>query len=83
MTSFKYGLILLRYYLTDSLFSIIFTLIFNVIVTPKAIYSYWFILTPAIMSVSLLYLFALFSFSNLKRFLEALIILSLISSFSF
>ena len=43
MISFKYGLILLRYFLTDSFFSITVIFVFNITISPKIINSYWFI----------------------------------------
>ena len=43
MISFKYGLILLRYF-SRCFTSITFTFIFNIIVTPKITHSYWFII---------------------------------------
>ena len=88
LISFKYGLIFLRYVLTDSVFLSPVLLIFNMITTTKITYSYWFIIIsffmlkkiPCISNYSVFYCFI--SFFSLKRVLIPLIAASFVSFFS-
>ena len=74
MMSFNYGLILSRH----STISITVTFIFNIIITPKIRYSYWFMIiflfllkkSPNISNYAIFNCFV----SNLKRFLTSLIV---------
>ena len=76
--SFKYRLILLRHFLTDCVL-FLSPLLFNIIVTPRIIYSYWFVIIFFFMLkrffiyLIILSLIALVSFSSLKIFLVSLI----------
>ena len=89
LMSFKYGLISLRYSSTDSvlflslLLSIAVTFVFNIIVSPKINYSYWFIIILFfffmfkkifLISLYILPLITSISFFNLKRFLISLLV---------
>ena len=64
---------------------IIVTFVFNAIVTPEIIYSYWFIIISSssfkkfLVSLSIISLIALFSFSSLRWFLIPLIVVSIVS----
>ena len=89
MMSFKYGLIILSYFSTDRVFfSVTATVIFNLIVTPKITYSYWFrtIFFFMIKKVPNIFNYFIFNccifFFSLKRFLISLIVASSISFFT-
>ena len=84
MVPFKYGVILLRYSSTNSiLFFITFAFVFDTIITPKIIYSFWFIIIfsfffilKKILNISMYYIFNSFnSFFSIKRFFIFLIVM--------
>ena len=89
MVSFNYGLILLRYFLVDSvLFLSALLLLFNIVVAIKIANPYWFeIMFFFLISLIMLCLISWFSFFRLKikrllRFLFILVLIALFSLFS-